>query len=57
MQKVPSQITRLLAVGAIAAVALAGCGGGSGAPETSKRCIKHPQWKICKGQSSSTTAP
>ncbi len=57
MSKFPSQTTRLIAVGAIAVVALAGCGGGSGAPETSKRCVKHPQWKICQGKTAPTPAP
>jgi hypothetical protein len=56
MSSMRSQVIRFTAVSVIGVFALAGCGGGSNSPSVSKRCIKHPQWKICKG-TSSTTAP
>jgi hypothetical protein len=56
MSSMRSQVIRFTAVSVIGVFALAGCGGGSNTPSVSKRCIKHPQWKICKG-TSSTTAP
>jgi hypothetical protein len=55
MKNVRSKAIRVLAAGAIAAVALAGCGGGSNTPSTSKKCQKHPQWKVCKGQTTSSS--